>query len=97
MRNQNKSIFVIIQIPLQPLYMIFIEIIGRFIQKQNVRFFQQQLCHENLCTLAAGQFRNVSVQTDFLKTESPGNLIYFCIDQIKIMLVKQILICTGLI
>ena len=97
MRNQNKSIFVIIQIPFQPFYMIFIEIIGRLIQKKNVRLFQQQFGHQNLCALAAGQFRDVSVQTDFLETESTGYLVYFCIDQIKIMLVQQILICTGFI
>ena len=42
-RNEDKRVFIVLQISFQPADMLLIEIVGRFVQKQNVRFFQKQL------------------------------------------------------
>ena len=41
MGNQDECILILIQIPLQPFDMLHIQIVGRLIQKQDIRFFQQ--------------------------------------------------------
>ena len=55
MRNQNKSIFIFLQIAFQPYDMIGIQIVGRLIQKQDIRLFQKELCQKELGTLSAGK------------------------------------------
>ena len=63
MGNQNECILIILQIPLQPRNMLFIQIVCRFIQKQDVRLLKQKLCQKNLRSLTAGQLRDVTVKT----------------------------------
>ena len=53
MRDQDKSILVVIQVALQPLNVFGIQIVGRLVKKQNVRLFQQKLAQKNLGALPA--------------------------------------------
>ena len=53
MRDQDKSILIVIQVTLQPLNMFRIQIVGRLVKKQNVRFLQQKLAQKNLGALPA--------------------------------------------
>ena len=53
MGDQDKSIFILIEIPLQPLDMLHIQIVGRLVQKKDIRFFQKQLAQQYLRSLAA--------------------------------------------
>ena len=53
MRDQDKSIFIIIQITLQPFDMSLIQIVCRLVKQKNIRLFKQKLCHEHLGTLSA--------------------------------------------
>ena len=43
MGNEDKRIFIFLQIPLQPFDMLLVQIIGRLVQKQNIRLLKQQL------------------------------------------------------
>ena len=45
MRNKDEGVFVFNQIAFQPFDVIFVQIVGRLIQKKNIRFFQKQLTH----------------------------------------------------
>ena len=51
MRNQDKCIFIIQKISLQPCDMFFIKIVGRLVQQKNVRFLQKQLAKKDFCSL----------------------------------------------
>ena len=42
MGDQYKSIFIFLQIPFQPFNVHLVQIIGRLIQKQDIRFLQKQ-------------------------------------------------------
>ena len=66
MGNQDKGIFIVLKVALQPLNMLDIQIISRLIQKENVWFFQQKLCQQNLGSLASGKFGYVLVQSQFI-------------------------------
>ena len=52
--DQDKGIFVIIQITFQPFNMLCIQIVGGLIQEKNIRFLQQKFAQQDLGTLPAG-------------------------------------------
>ena len=54
MADQDKGIFIIVQITFQPFNMLCIQIVGGLIQEKNIRFLQQKLAQQNLGTLPAG-------------------------------------------
>ena len=91
MRNQHKCIFIFLQIPFQPFNMNCIQIVGRFIQKQNIRLFQKQFSKKYLRSLSAAQIRHVFFQSDFRKSQCTGHFFYFGIDHIEIMHGQHIL------
>ena len=64
MADQNESILVFVQITLQPFDMLRIQIVGRLVQEQDIRLLQQELSQQNLGTLAAGQFGDITIETD---------------------------------
>ena len=53
--DQNECVFVIIQVTFQPFDVVFIQIVGRFVQQQNVGFFQQEFSKQDLGALSAGK------------------------------------------
>jgi len=52
--DQDKGIFVIIQITFQPFNMLCIQIVGGLIQEKNIRFLQKKFAQQDLGTLPAG-------------------------------------------
>ena len=40
--NQDKGIFIIVQVTFQPFDMFGVQIVGRFVQQEDVGFFQQE-------------------------------------------------------
>ena len=48
--------------------MLHIQIIGRLIQKQDIRFFQKQLAEQYLRSLSARKLRNVLIQSDLIQS-----------------------------
>ena len=48
MRNQDKCIFIIQKIALQPCNVLFVQIIGRLIKKQNIRLFKDLSVIDNV-------------------------------------------------
>ena len=91
MRNQNKSIFIFLQIAFQPHNMIGIQIVRWLIQKQDIRFFQKELCQKELGTLSTGKICYISVQIKLQQIKCPCHLFDFTVDHIKIMTVQKIL------
>ena len=53
MRDQNKSILVILKISCKPYNMLSIEIVGRLIKKQDIRLFKKELAKQYLGSLSA--------------------------------------------
>ena len=96
MRYEDKRVFIIIQIPFQPLNMNCIQIIGRLVQKQDVRLFQEKLSQQHLGTLSAGQLCHIPVQSDIRKPQGAPDLFHFRIDHIKIMGGQKLLDHAGL-
>ena len=51
--DKDKCILILLQITLQPFDMFFIQIVGRLVQKQDIRFLQKQLAKQDLGSLTA--------------------------------------------
>ena len=96
MGDQNKCILIIIQITLQPFNMLFVQIVGWLVQKQDIRFFQKQFSHQYFGTLSTGQIRNIPVKTDIHKTKGTADFFHFSINHIEIMMLQQLLNGSGL-
>ena len=43
MGNEDEGIFILLQVAFQPVYVLYIQIVGRLVQQQNVRLFQKKL------------------------------------------------------
>ena len=85
MGDQNKGILILLQITLQPFNMLLIQIIGRLIQKQDVRLFQKQLSQKHLGTLAAGKLGNILIHANLLQAQRAAYLFYLAVNDIKVM------------
>ena len=55
MRNKDEGVFVFNQIAFQPFDMIIVQMVGRLIQKKNIRVFQEQLAERDPRFLSAGE------------------------------------------
>ena len=51
--DQDEGVFVIQKITFQPGNVLLVQIVGRLVQKKDIRFLQKQLCQEDLGTLSA--------------------------------------------
>ena len=91
MGDQDKGIFIVLEIPFQPLDMLHIQIIGRLIQKQDIRFFQKQLAEQYLRSLSARKLRDILIQSDLIETEGASDLLHFGVDNIEIMRHQKVL------
>ena len=52
MGNQDEGVFVVLEIPGKPLDVLRIQVVGGFVQQQDVRVLQQQLGEQHLGPLA---------------------------------------------
>ena len=53
MGNEDKCVLIFLQIPLQPLDVLLVQVVGRLVQKQNIRLLQQKLSKKHLGSLSA--------------------------------------------
>ena len=95
--DKDKCILIILQITLQPFDMFLIQIVGRLIQKQDIRLLQKQLAKQNLGSLTTAQVCNITFQSDIQKPQSSGNFLHLRIDHIEIMHGKGILNSSQLL
>ena len=61
MGNQDKGIFIVLQVALEPVNMLGIQVVGRLVQEQDIWFFQEELGQKNLGPLPTGQLSNIRV------------------------------------
>ena len=85
MGNQNKRILIIQKVPLQPCDMLLVQIVGRLVQKKDIRFFQKEFCQKNLRSLTAAQICYVTFQSQIQKSQRSCNLFHLGVDHIKVM------------
>ena len=71
--------------------MLFIKVVSRFVQQQNVRFFQEQFAEENFCPLASRQFGDVPLDADIGQSQGSGDFLHLGVDQIEIVDCEHIL------
>ena len=71
--------------------MLHIEIVGRLVQKQDVRFFQQEFSEKDLGTLSTGQFRHITLQSQIQQSQRPCYLFDFRVNDVKIVHRQKIL------
>ena len=74
MGNENKSVLVVRQIPLEPFNVFSIKVVCRLVQQENFRIFQQKLCQKNLRTLTARKLVYFSVETYIAKPQTSCDL-----------------------
>ena len=75
MGNQDKGVFIILEVPGKPLDVFRIQIVGGFVQQQDVRILQQQFGQEHLGPLAPGQFVHLVFQADVPEPQTPGHFL----------------------
>ena len=56
MRNEDEGVFVFDQIAFQPFDVIFVQIVGRLIQKKNIGISINQLAETDLCLFSTAQY-----------------------------------------
>ena len=77
MRNHDHCVFIVTQIFLHPCSGLHIKMIRGLIQKQNIRFGQQQLYHGNLCLLPSGKLRQPLIFLFFFESKAGKNPVIF--------------------
>ena len=85
MGDQDKSIFILLEIPLQPFDMLGVQVVGGLVQKKDVRLLQKQLSQEHLGPLASGKLVHVLIQSDLIQAKGPADLLHLGVDDIKVM------------
>ena len=91
MGDQDKSVLVILKIPLQPLDMLYIQIVCRLVEEQDIRLLKKKLSEEDLRSLSAGELVNVLVKTDLVEAEGASDLLHLGVDNVEIMCHQKIL------
>ena len=91
MGNQNKGILIIGQIPFQPGNMLGIQVVGRLVQQENVRFFQQKLAKQHLGTLTAAKVCDILVKSQVQKPQGSCHFLHLGVNHVKIVHGEQIL------
>ena len=91
MGNQDKAVLIVRQIALQPLDMLDIQKVGRFVQNQNGRILQEQFGEQHFGPLSAAQIADVAVQSNLSESQSVGHLFDLGIQCIEAAVINQIL------
>ena len=91
MGDQDKSVLVILKIPLQPLDMLYIQIVCRLVEEQDIRLLKKKFSEEDLRSLSAGELVNVLVKTDLVEAEGASDLLHLRVDNVEIMCHQKIL------
>ena len=91
MGDQDKSVLVILKIPLQPLDMLYIQIVCRLVEEQDIRLFKKKFSEKDLRSLSAAQIRYIAVQTDIGQPQRTSDFLHLRIDGIKIVVHQKIL------
>ena len=73
MRNQDEGIFILLEIAGEPLDVFRIQVVGRFVQEQDIRILQEQLGEEHLGPLAPGQFVHLVFQSEVPEPQASGH------------------------
>ncbi len=53
MRDQDKRVLILLEIALEPFDVAGIEIVGRLVEQQDIRLFEQELTEQDLRALSA--------------------------------------------
>ena len=91
MGDQDKGILIILKVPLQPLDMLYIQIVCRLVEEQDIRLLKKKFSEEDLRSLSAGELVNILVKSDLIETEGASDLLHFGVDNIEIMCHQKIL------
>ena len=96
MGNQDKGIFIVLQVALKPVNMLGIQVVGRLVQEQDVWFFQEELGQKNLGPLSTRQLSNICIHAIIHDTQSPRHLVNLGIQGIKVTTFQTVLEFTNL-
>ena len=91
MGDQDKGVLIVLKVPLQPLDMLYIQVVCRLVEEQDIRLFKKKLSEEDLRSLSAGELVNVLVKTDLVEAEGASDLLHLGVDNVEIMCHQKIL------
>ena len=91
MGDQDKGIFIVLEIPFQPLDMLHIQIVCRLVEEQDIRLFKKKFSEKDLCSLSSGELIDILVKSDLIETEGASDLLHFGVDNIEIMRHQKVL------
>ena len=80
MGNHDNRARIILQIIFQPSDTLHVQMIRWLIQQQDIRFFQEQPYHSNLCLFSSGKIRQKFFFIVFCKTKASKNPVIFLLE-----------------
>ena len=84
MGNDNKGILIVLQVARKPLNMFRIQIIGRFVKKQDVRMLKEELCKKHLRALTARKLIDLMIKANIAQSKARRDFLDFCIKVVVI-------------
>ena len=91
MGDQDKGVLIVLKVPFQPLDMLYIQVVCRLVEEQDIRLFKKKFSEEDLRSLSAGELVNVLVKTDLVEAEGASYLLHLGVDNVEIMCHQKIL------
>ena len=91
MGDQDKGVLIVLKVPFQPLDMLYIQVVCRLVEEQDIRLFKKKLSEEDLRSLSAGELVNVLVKTDLVEAEGASDLLHLGVDNVEVMRHQKIL------
>ena len=95
-RNDHETSFKTVQIIDQPLYMLRIKVVRRFVQQQDIRLFKQEFGQNDFRTLSAGTFADLPIASQRIDSKPAHDLIDFRLNPVKVVCFKNFLTASGL-
>ena len=71
--------------------MLYIQIVCRLVEEQDIRLLKKKFSEEDLRSLSAGELVNVLVKTDLVEAEGASDLLHLGVDNVEIMCHQKIL------
>ena len=71
--------------------MLYIQIVCRLVEEQDIRLLKKQFSEKDLRSLSAGKLVNVLVKTDLVEAEGASDLLHLGVYNIEVMRHQKIL------
>ena len=95
--DEDESVLILLQVSLEPRDVLLVEIVGRLIEKEDLRLFEEELAQEHFGALTAGELCDIPVQSEVGEAERAGYFRDLRVDGVKVVRGQKLLEGAGLL